>query len=201
VQSTTRPLTLAGAGLAAVLALGACGAGSGSHGSMGGSGHGSTSSPTSAASQAGRAGDVMFAQMMVPHHEQAIEMADLALQNSSRSAEVTAMARQIKGAQDPEIETMNRWLRQWGASATASAGHGGHTSGMMTEEDMEALRAARGPAFDRLWLSMMVEHHRGAVAMAERVLDTTRDAEVKDLAGAVVTGQEQEIATMQEMLG
>lgn len=196
--STTRNLVLAGAGLAAVLTLTACGSGSekagGSMGSMGG--HGSSTSQ--APGDDNRARDVMFAQMMIPHHEQAIEMADLALDNPSASGEVRRLAEQIKAAQDPEIQTMNRWLREWGASASAPMDHG--PGGMMSAKDMTALGQAKGSAFDRMWLTMMVEHHEGAVTMAQDVLSTTADAAVKALSQAIVDGQKEEIATMQGLL-
>jgi uncharacterized protein (DUF305 family) len=199
-----RTLLLTGAGLAATLVLGACGSDAEDGASMSGmNGHGSASSTTSSSTgtstASSRAGDVMFAQMMIPHHQQAVEMADLALANPSTSAEVKTLAEQVKAAQDPEIATMNGWLGQWGAPTTASMDHG--TDGMMSEEDMASLEAARGPEFNRMWLEMMIEHHRGAVTMAQDVLSTTEDPEVEKLARAVVDGQEKEITTMQELLG
>lgn len=141
----------------------------------------------------------MFAQMMIPHHQQAIEMADLALANPSTSADVKGLAEQIKAAQDPEIRTMNGWLRQWGAPTTASMNHG--TGGMMSGEDMASLEAATGSEFNRMWLQMMIEHHRGAVTMAQDVMSTTETPDVKRLAESVVEGQNKEIATMQGLLG
>ena len=185
-------------GLAALLALAACGSdGSTSGTTMDGMG-GQTSSASSA--QPGRAGDVMFAQMMVPHHEQAVEMADLALQNDSVSTEVKSLAEQIKGAQDPEIETMNGWLREWNAPASAEMNHGG-SDGMMSAADMASLEKASGAQFDRQWLTMMVQHHQGAIEMAQGVLDTTSDPRVKTLANAIIEGQQKEITTMQGLLG
>ena len=118
-----RPRLVPALGLTAILALAACG----SDGSTSGTtmdGMGSQTSSSSSA-QAGRAGDVMFAQMMVPHHEQAVEMADLALQKDSVSTEVTSLAEQIKQAQGPEIQTMNSWLKEWNAPASAEMNHGG----------------------------------------------------------------------------
>jgi uncharacterized protein (DUF305 family) len=201
VTRRTRPLFFAGAGLAAVLALGACGAGAGSSGSMNGmSGHGGTSSTSStSAASSSRAGDVMFAQMMIPHHQQAIEMADLALTNDTTSPAVRTLAEQIKGAQDPEIQTMQGWLREWGAPTGAAMDHG--TAGMMTAQDMASLKAAKGQQFNRMWLQMMVEHHQGAVTMAQDVQSTTEDPRVRQLAQSVVDGQKKEIATMQGLLG
>ncbi|TQJ49293.1 uncharacterized protein (DUF305 family) [Phycicoccus sp. SLBN-51] len=196
----TRHLVLAGAGLAAVLALSACGSDTDSAGSMTGmSGHGpnSSTSSTSAASSS-RAGDVMFAQMMVPHHRQAIEMADVALANDAASGQVRTLAEQIKGAQDPEIQTMQGWLREWGAPTTATMDHG--SGGMMSEQDMAALKVAQGPEFNRMWLHMMIEHHQGAVTQAQDVLSTTADPRVRQLAQSIVDGQQKEITTMKGML-
>jgi uncharacterized protein (DUF305 family) len=142
---------------------------------------------------------VAFAQMMIPHHEQAVEMADLALENDTASQDVKALAAQIKGAQDPEIQTMKGWLSQWGATESAGAmDHG--SGGMMGDDDMSSLMGASGTEFDQMWLEMMIEHHEGAIEMAQDVLSTTANADVEKLATAVVAGQEKEIATMQGML-
>lgn len=206
MSSTERSLALAAAGLAAVLAVGACGSSTDSATPQGGmSGHSgsmpgmSTSSPASPSNAAARAGDVMFAQMMIPHHQQAVEMADLALAKRSAAANVLGLARQIKAAQAPEISTMKGWLGRWGAPTAAAMDHG--SSGMMSDEDMASLKAAEGAEFNRTWLEMMIDHHRGAVTMARDVLSTTGEAEVERLARAIIAGQEKEIALMQGMLG
>jgi uncharacterized protein (DUF305 family) len=199
VFNTKRSTTLAGAGLVAVLFLGACGSGEDASQSMGGmTGHGSPGSTSAQSSSGSRAGDVMFAQMMIPHHQQAIEMADLAMSNPSTSPDVERLARQIKAAQDPEIATMKSWLGEWGAPMSAAMDHG--TSGMMSAEEMASLESARGAEFNRLWLEMMIAHHQGAVTMAQDVLSSTEDAEVKGLARAVVEGQQKEITTMLGLL-
>lgn len=199
MSSTKRSIVVAGAGLAAVLALAACGSGTNGSERMGGmNGHGTSSAASSPSGSASRAGDVMFAQMMVPHHQQAVEMADLALANASASAEVKALAQQVKAAQGPEIATMNDWLRTWGAPTTGAMDHG--TSGMMSEQDMASLETAKGGEFNRTWLEMMIDHHQGAVTMAQDVLSSTQDAEVEGLARAIVDGQKKEIATMRDML-
>ena len=111
-----------------------------------------------------------------------------------------ALATQIKGAQDPEIQKMKGWLGQWGASESSGPmGHG--SGGMQDDQDMATLAAATGAAFDRMWLTMMIAHHQGAVTMAQDVLATTSDGDVKELATAVVEGQNKEMATMQGLLG
>ena len=195
-----RSAILAGTGLAATLALSACGDDQSTDSGSMGMNHGSSSAaPSGSASVTAPAGDVMFAQMMIPHHEQAVEMAELALKNDSASKEVTDLATQIKAAQGPEIEKMNRWLREWNAPAGASMGHG-RGDGMMTEADMQKLSDTTGEGFSRMWLTMMIEHHEGAVDMAQDVLQTTSNPEVKQMAEAIVEGQKKEIATMKGML-
>ena len=150
--------------------------------------------------------DVSFAQQMIPHHLQAVEMADLALTRET-SPEVKKLAEQIKVAQGPEIEMMSMWLQSWGAPMEMSEDHSGHDmggmdmSGMMSDDDMQALADAQGAEFDRMWLEMMIAHHQGAISMAEQVQGSTSNAEVKTLAGAVITGQKVEIDTMQQLLG
>ena len=193
------PSRLAIPAASAVLLLvpSACGSGDDSHSTMPGAG--TTSSSTADGTTTASSGDVEFAQMMIPHHEQAVEMADLALSNDTASPEVKALAGQIKAAQDPEIQTMQGWLSQWGASqSSGSMAHG--SGGMMSDDDMSSLMGASGPEFDQMWLTMMIEHHEGAIEMAQDVLATTADPDVEKLATAVVEGQEKEITTMKGML-
>lgn len=200
MSSTERPLALAAVALAAVLVVGACGTTTDAatpHGGM--SGQSSSMPGGSPTDSAARAGDVMFAQMMIPHHQQAVEMADLALTNASASASLEGLAQQIKAAQGPEITMMNEWLGEWGAPTSAPMDHG--TSGMMSDEAMASLKAAQGAQFHRAWLEMMIEHHQGAVTMARDVLSSTEDAEVERLAQAIIAGQQKEITQMQGMFG
>ena len=149
--------------------------------------------------------DVSFAQQMIPHHQQAVEMADLALTRET-SPEVKKLAEQIKAAQGPEIEIMSMWLQSWGAPMEMGEDHSGHDmggmdmSGMMSDDDMQALADAQGAEFDRMWLEMMIAHHQGAISMAEQVKGASSNADVTSLAGAVMTGQAEEIDTMQKLL-
>lgn len=205
MRTTVRALSITAA-LAGSVALSACGGSDTDHNGMTGmNGMGSaSSSSTSSPSAKVDPADVMFAQSMVPHHQQAVEMADMAL-TQARSAEVKTLAQDIKAAQDPEIATMNGWLNKWGAP-TGSSDMGGmngmdHGSdGMMSQADMTKLSQATGAEFDRMWLTMMVAHHEGAVTMAQDVLTTTKDAEVQTLAQSIVAGQTKEIATMKALL-
>ena len=144
--------------------------------------------------------DVMFAQMMIPHHEQAVEMADAVLAKDGTSPEVTALADQIKAAQAPEIEQLDQWLAAWGAERSSE--HSGHAgmSGMMTEEDLQQLDTAAAPESDRLFLEQMIAHHQGAVEMAQVEIETGSDAGAVELAQAIVETQTAEIETMEDLL-
>ena len=137
--------------------------------------------------------DIEFAQQMIPHHQQAIEMADLVL-GRGYSPEVLALSKQIKAAQDPEIATMKGWLEDWDEEPAA----GGHRD--MGDMEMGALKAAKGEAFDALWISMMIEHHEGAIAMARDESTNGQSLKVKDMARAIIAAQEKEIATMKGLL-
>jgi uncharacterized protein (DUF305 family) len=154
----------------------------------------------------GRAGDIAFAQNMIPHHEQALEMSALALATQA-SPEVTALARDIQAAQDPEIVLMRKWLRDWnaeelphsGGPGEESDGHEHEMAGMATGEQMLALAEASGAEFDALWLDLMIAHHEGAIEMAEQVADTTDDLEVRALAAEIIAAQAAEIDQMREL--
>ena len=172
----------------------------------------STSAATSGsmgATSVGSSDDIAFAQLMIPHHQQAIAMADLALTNSS-TPEVLSLAKQIKAAQSPEITLMSQWLQDWDAPMSMSGVEGGHdmgnmssmmASGMMSDDEMAQLMQAKGSAFDQMWLQMMIAHHQGAIDMADQVLSSTTYPAVRELAQAVIEGQSAEIATMQELMG
>ena len=148
--------------------------------------------------------DVMFAQMMIPHHEQAIEMSDMALDPTvGASKEIISLATQIKNAQDPEIAQMTSLLQTWGKALTANHSGMDHStmmSGMLSTEDMEKLGALTGTAFDASWAKGMIGHHEGAVEMAQDVLADGRSKEVRTLAQAIVSTQTAEIATLRALL-
>ncbi|MGG5258720.1 DUF305 domain-containing protein [Phycicoccus avicenniae] len=199
---STRRLTLGAVALTAATLLAACGSDTDHSGMPGMSGMSSLSASASAGGTAARGapGDVMFAQMMIPHHQQAVEMADLALDaKAGASEQVRALATNIKAAQDPEIQKMQGWLTSWGAPAGAGMDHG--MPGMMSATDMTSLKDATGTDFDRQWLTMMIAHHKGAITMAQDVLSSTQDADVRTLADAIIKAQQQEIATMKDLLG
>ena len=156
----------------------------------------------------GRAGDIAFAQDMIPHHEQALEMSALALA-AEASPEVTALAKEIQAAQDPEIVLMRSCLSEWGAEELPHSGGPGEESdghehempGMAPGEQLLALAEARGAEFDALWIDLMVAHHEGAIEMAEQVAQTTDDLEVEALAAEIIATQAQEIEAMRGLQG
>ena len=150
--------------------------------------------------------DISFARDMVPHHQQAVEMSDLAATRAGDPA-VKALAVRIKQAQDPEIRTMQGWLSDWGAATSGSAGsaHGGHTgghaggAGMMSDADMTSLRSASGAEFDRMFLRMMIDHHKGAIDMAKAEQANGKHQPAKDLARTIEETQAKEIAEMEQL--
>lgn len=142
--------------------------------------------------------------MMIPHHEQAIEMSDMALDPTvGASADIVALATQIKNAQDPEIAQMTSLLQAWGKALTADHSGMDHStmmSGMLSTEDMEKLGALTGTAFDVAWANGMIAHHEGAVEMAQDVLTDGSNTEVRTLAQAIVSTQKAEITTLRALL-
>jgi uncharacterized protein (DUF305 family) len=143
------------------------------------------------------AGDVRFAQTMVPHHRQALEMAGLAAARTS-DRQVLALADRITAGQTPEIAVMTRWLADLGRSAGHDHAPGAY--GMASEAELNQLRAARGNAFDTLFLRMMIRHHEGAVTMAGQELRDGTDRIMRSMAQEVVAGQQIEISRMRALL-
>ena len=190
---------------AAALAIAGC--------SSSGSTAQSTSTKTAASStSAHNAADVAFATDMVPHHTQAVEMADLAATRAS-NAGVKSLAATIKKDQQPEITEMNAWLKAWG-QPMASSSMGGMSStsgamggmsmsggtGMMSAADMASLGKASGAAFDRMWVTMMITHHQGALSMAKTELMSGSSPAAKALARSIVTSQTAQITQLRALL-
>ncbi|WP_326583096.1 DUF305 domain-containing protein [Streptomyces sp. NBC_00481] len=206
-RTLARRVAVVAASATAALVLAACG-GDGADGHTAG-GHGSASSSASSPTSAGahNAQDVSFAQGMIPHHRQALEMAGLAADQAS-SAEVKDLAARVEKAQDPEIETMTGWLKAWGEDVPSGAempgmDHSGGAGmpGMMGGKDMAELEKASGTAFDTLFLTMMVEHHEGAVEMATAEKKKGAYGPATAMADDIVTAQTAEIAEMKKLLG
>lgn len=153
------------------------------------------------------AADVRFMTMMIAHHAQAVAMAGHAAANGA-SAPVLALANRIVNGQQDEIATIEQWLRDRGQPLPAAAAHAHHAGdapmhGMLTEAQLARLRDARGPEFDRLFLTFMIQHHRGAVAMVEELIATpgaAQDETVFKFASDVNVDQTTEIARMERML-
>jgi len=162
---------------------------------------------------------------MIPHHQQAIEMSDMLLGKQGIDPEVISLANEIKNAQGPEIEQMQGWLAEWGASSspapaptsTVMPGHDmpGHQmpsgdmgdmpgmgggQGMMSDADMAALQNAQGAEASRLFLTQMIEHHKGAIMMAQEEIEIGQFPAAVEMARAIVSSQQAEIDTMQGML-
>lgn len=148
--------------------------------------------------------DVEFAQGMIAHHEQAIEMAEIALDpNVGASPEVVDLATRIKDAQDPEVELMTGWLTAAGEPVVMDTSDGHDMSsmdGMMTAEQMDSLSAMTGTEFDQMWLEMMIAHHEGAISQSETVKADGSNADVLALADQIITAQQGEIAEMKALL-
>ncbi|MGC5309888.1 DUF305 domain-containing protein [Micromonospora zamorensis] len=178
--------------------------------------HGSGNSPTVTASASASAqaaatandADVMFAQMMIPHHRQAVEMADLA-PTRANDPEVKDLAVKIKAAQDPEIVTMTGWLTAWGKPTAAPEGHDmqGMSSpgtsamaGMANDGQMNELKAAKGNEFDKMFAQMMIAHHNGAIEMAKTEQANGSNPEAKALAAQIEADQAAEAQTLQKIL-
>jgi uncharacterized protein (DUF305 family) len=148
--------------------------------------------------------DVEFAQGMIAHHEQAIEMAEIALDPAvGASAEVVDLATRIQAAQDPEVALMTGWLDVAGESVTMDTSDGHDMSsmpGMMTADQMDEMAAMTGAEFDQMWLTMMIAHHEGAVSQSETVKADGSNAEVLLLADQIIAAQQAEISEMKALL-
>ena len=153
--------------------------------------------------------DVMFARMMYPHHAQAIEMAEM-VDGRTDNPELIALAAEIEAAQQPEMDQMVTWLEEWGQPGPAPSMGGmpdmggmnhGSGSGMMSDEDMASLTTLSGAELDREWLTMMIEHHEGAIEMAESEISDGSNPDVVEMARNIVTTQRDEIARMEQLLG
>jgi uncharacterized protein (DUF305 family) len=212
-----KTVIIGGLALASAVLLGAC---SGND-SMSGMDH-SSSAPAASSSAPAAAGhnadDIAFAQQMIPHHSQALDMAKL-VPSRSTNPKVLDLANRIEKAQAPEIQQMQGWLTSWGAGSSSSAmpstthesmpGMGTSTStpgmnhdmpGMMSDADMQKLEQAKGAEFDKMWLDMMTKHHQGAIDMAKTELDKGSNTDAKALAQKIIDAQQTEITEMQGLL-
>lgn len=190
-RSITRKLRVAAVALAAVAAVASC----------------STGNADSAASPGPRfnKADITFAQTMIPHHEQAVDMSDRILAKTGVNDEVTAVAQQIKNAQGPEITTLTGLLTAWNQPlipdhSAESDEHHWAAEGMLTPEDVQAIDAAGAPTSQRLFLQGMIQHHKGAVTMVQDEIDEGENPDAVQLAQTIKDGQTAEIQTMTKLL-
>ncbi|MEU7909229.1 DUF305 domain-containing protein [Actinoplanes sp. NPDC049118] len=205
IRTTVCRAVLAGSATLILVGLSACGGGD--H-VPAGSGHGSTTAAAPSARAAPGAvfngADVAFAQHMIVHHQQAVEMAALA-DTRAADPQVKDLANRIEAAQAPEIATMTGWLTAWGRPPATPDG-GGHGSehesmpGMMSDADMRKLAGSTGAAFDKQFLTMMIAHHEGAITMANEETAEGSNPDAKALAAKIVTDQQAEITTMKDLL-
>jgi uncharacterized protein (DUF305 family) len=151
------------------------------------------------------ADDIAFAQNMIPHHEQAVEMAAMAPSHTA-NPDVLRLAGSIKADQQPEIDGFKALLAQWGAPVGPdSAGHAGHggmaMDGMVDQATMNKLTSLQGGEFDTLWMESMISHHQGAVTMAQAELAHGKNPDAVKMAKLIVTAQQREIDYMNHLLG
>ncbi len=140
--------------------------------------------------------DEMFLQMMIPHHQQAIDISNIALK-TSKDSELLLLAKTIRDAQSAEIVQMKTWLKD--AGAITDMGHSMGMGGMLDDAELSALSAATGKAFDTLWLKGMIGHHDGAIHMTTMIKDAS-NADIKAFGQNVVKDQSAQIVQMQAML-
>ncbi|MGH9753396.1 MAG: DUF305 domain-containing protein [Blastocatellia bacterium] len=156
--------------------------------------------------------DARFMQGMITHHAQAVEMTAL-IESRTENKDLMSLGARISSSQFDEIKFMKRWLASRGQPISLPAHDMRHTHmshesmalmpGMLSSEQMEALRKAKGEEFDRLFLIGMIQHHDGALIMVKDLFDTAgagQDAELFNFATDVDSGQRAEIRIMQNML-
>lgn len=202
-RKTARRIAAVGAVTAGALFLTACGD---DGDDMSGMDHGSSSSASANAeggtdSASFNDTDVAFAQMMIPHHEQALEMARMADGRAS-DTEIKDIAGKIEKAQDPEIKKMNGWLKSWkqptAMESMAGMEQGG--DGMMSDGDMDELKAMKGTEFDKMFAQMMIDHHNGAISTAKDEQKNGKSTEAMKMAGDIVKGQSAEVSQLKSIL-
>jgi uncharacterized protein (DUF305 family) len=153
---------------------------------------------TAVPSPTANAADIKYVQDMIVHHRQAVDMALLAPARA-RSATLKNLASRIKDVQGPEIQYMTSWLRD--LEQKVPDHHAAHEGmpGMATPQQLEALKAASGKAFDEMFLQLMIDHHLGAIKMSEQVLTSGSHSRIQELAGDVSVEQAAEIGRMQKI--
>ncbi|MGW0857216.1 DUF305 domain-containing protein [Streptomyces sp. NPDC002690] len=141
--------------------------------------------------------DYQYVQRMIHHHEQALVMTELAEQHAT-SPSVQRLAERISAGQRPEIEAMRGWLKDNDGEQRAAHDHAA-MPGMATEAQLARLDAARGKAFDQLFLSLMITHHQGAITMATEALTDGNNVRVEEMATDVAAQQAAEVDRMRAL--
>ncbi len=194
-----KTLTISATMLAVAIALAGCSGGSNTSGMDHGTGHATPGAGSSAASATGHnAADTMFAQTMIPHHAQAVQMSEMMLGKQGIDAKVTDLASRIKAAQGPEIDKMTGWLKDWNESAQMPSGH--TMSGMMGDGDLNGLDTAQGTEAARQFLTHMIAHHEGAIEMADTEVRSGTNPGAVQLARDIAAAQQAEITEMKQLL-
>ena len=221
-MSKSKTVVIGMAALAAVAAIGACSNSATKEAAP--SAPSQTQTTASAQAAAHNKADMMFAHMMIPHHQQAIEMSDMVLAKQGMDPRVVELATQIKDAQGPEIAQMQGWLDEWNMGMGDMPGHGdmgdmpghgrmdgsgsmmpgmggmGMMDGMLSPAEMQELKDAQGVEADKLFLAGMIKHHEGAITMAQNEIKNGEFPEAIELSKAIVESQQKEIDTMNEIL-
>jgi uncharacterized protein (DUF305 family) len=201
--TSKRMILLAAGGLVALVLSAGC---SSSDSADEHTGHAMTASASATASAPGAQSrndaDVAFAQHMIPHHQQAVEMSDILLGKQGVDPRVSELATQIKSEQGPEIDQMQQWLTEWGTPAMPD--HGDMPGmpamqGMVSEQDLTTLRNTTGADAARLYLTQMIAHHEGAIAMAQTEIKDGQYPAAVELARTIVSAQTSEIDTMKKI--
>ena len=186
---------------AAAISLSACGSTATKDQGSGASSAGQSAVP--AQSTAHNTDDVLFAQLMIPHHEQAVVLAAM-VPDRSTNTDVRALAAKISAAQQPEITTMRDQLKAWGINPAEMPHESGHAGmamqGMVDDDTILKLQGLSGADFDTLWLQSMSAHHQGAIEMAKVEAEAGKNPEMIALARSTITTQQDEIDQMQQML-
>ena len=217
VVKKTKTVASGVAVLAAVAAIGAC-SNSATKEAATSSASASTQTTTSVQAAAHNQADMNFVHMMIPHHQQAVEMSDIILAKQGIDPRVVDLAKQIKAAQGPEIEKMQGWMSQWGPgmdhggmSGMPGMDHSGMPGmggmgdmagmdGMMSSAEMDALKSAQGVEASKLFLTGMIKHHQGALKMAQDEIKNGQFPDAVTMAKSILDSQQKEIDTMNQIL-
>lgn len=160
-------------------------------------GSGSMNERQSSSTNSFTGADVMFLQMMIPHHQQAIDISNIALK-TSKDSELLSLSKEIIAAQTAEIVQMKLWLKEAGAGTDMGHSMEG-MGGMLDSAELSALSAATGKTFNKLWLKGMIGHHDGAIHMTQMIEDAN-NLDIKTFGENVVKDQSAQILQMEKML-